>query len=887
MNQDADNPKSASGTRIALTGATGYVGGRLAPLLLERGYSIRCIARTPRKLDERPWRRHDAVEVVKDELSDPRTLAEQLRGCTAAYYLVHSMIAAGSGYADRDRALAQNFAEAAAAAGVERIIYLGGLGEVGDSLSEHLRSRRETESILASTGVPVTTLRAAMIIGSGSASFEILQYLVNRLPVMVTPRWVETECQPVAISDVLYWLAECLKTPDSAGQVLEVGGPDVLSYKELMQVAAAELGLRRRLILSVPVLTPRLSSAWISLVTPVPYQIARPLADGLSNRVVVEDHPVQEVMPHEALTVREAIRHALSATQAGRVETRWSVAGPVPGDPDWAGGKVFVDERSIDIEADADSVFAAVCRIGGGHGWYAGDLLWRLRGWMDQAVGGPGLRRGRRHPEDIEYGETLDFWRVVGLERGRSLSLHAEMKLPGEAQLDFDIREADSAGKTRLTMTARYRPRGLVGLAYWYAVAPLHNVVFGGMLKGIRDDTAEAIRRGGEAPREARTAASSGASGYGRSRLWLGISAVGTIVVLSSLALAMDAPAALNRHANDSAIGTLASLVTFVFAYILVQLPFDFLGGYLLPRYHGRAHPTLPAFLQGLTRGVAMHAITLLACACLATLAGAALGVVGVVLAATLAAALLLLTRARLALLYSALTLTPSEPNNLQRKDYLRVLLAESADEGFTGGVLGVARPTGHLLPLEWRRVLGAEGFELALKRRSLAIGSGAWGRGRTVAIGFILFGVAVSAWLAGPDQLGTAGGTIAMSLWFTLWSFLGLLVLPTLSRRAVAELDRQLYDAGYLPEALDRTTRLLDARQDDEPERPGLVETIFHPIPSVQNRTRGPMRLGVRGAWDAARLAVFLSASGVGLLGRAVHCNCGRPALWVFLPTD
>ncbi len=886
MTSAAESIDSAQGNLIGLTGASGYVGGRLAPLLLERGYRVRCVARTPRKLDERSWRHKPGVEVARDDLSDVPTLTEHLRGCSAAYYLVHSMIAAGEDYADRDRTLARNFAEAAAAAGVERIIYLGGLGDAGDSLSQHLRSRRETEEILASTGVPVTVLRAAMIIGSGSASFEILQYLVNRLPVMVTPRWVETECQPVAIRDVLHWLAECLRTPESAGRVLEIGGPDVLSYKDLMQVAAAELGLRRRLIITVPVLTPRLSSAWISLVTPVPFEIARPLADGLSNRVVVTDQSVQDVMPHEALHVSEAIKQALSATRAGRVETRWSVAGPVAGDPDWSGGKVFVDERSIDVDADADSVFAAVCRIGGGHGWYAGDLLWRIRGWMDQAVGGPGLRRGRRHHENIEYGETLDFWRVVGLERGRTLSLRAEMKLPGEAQLDFDIAPPDESNKTRLTMTARYRPTGLVGIAYWYAVVPLHNIVFGGMLKGIRN-TAEAIRRGGEQASAVESSSSSGQSGYGRSRLWLGISAVGSIVVLSSLALAFDAPSLVNRVAGDSAIGTLAGLLLFVLAYLLVQLPFDYYGGYLLPRRHGRAHPPLPSFLRGLARGVFMHAAMLFACACLATIAGATLGVAGVVMAAAIAIALLLAMRPRLASLYAPLTITPSEPSNLEREDSLRLLLTQADDEGFTGSVLGVLRPTGHLMPLAWQQVLARDGFQLALKRRSLAIRSGAWSRGRAVAIVFTLVGVAISAWMVGPERLGTAGGTVALSLWFTLWSFIGLLVLPSLSRRAVAAIDQRILDSGCSPELLERTTQSLDALQDDEPVRPGIVETIFHPVPSVQNRTRGPRTKGAVGAWDAARTTVYLSAGGVGLLGRAVHCNCGRPALWVFLPTD
>lgn len=471
---------------IALTGATGYVGGRLAPALLERGYRVKCLARSARKLESRPWRHEEGIEVVECDLEDTQSLTDTLRGCEAAYYLVHSMVAAGEDYAEEDRRLARGFAQAAAAAGVTRIVYLGGLGDNRDSLSEHLRSRREVEQVLASTGVAVTTLRAAMIIGSGSASFEILRYLVNRLPLMITPRWVETECQPVAISDVIHWLVECLEVEETKGRIVELGGPDVLTYRELMQTAAEEFGLGKRVIISVPLLTPRLSSAWISLVTPVSYRLARPLADGMSNRVVVEDHPVQAVMPHDALAVRQSIRRALDATQGDRVVTRWSAAGPMPGDPDWSGGKVFVDRRDIEIEANPAEVFKAICRVGGGHGWYAGDILWQVRGWMDQLIGGPGLRRGRRHTEHIDYGETLDFWRVVGIDQGKHLSLRAEMKLPGEAQLDFDLTPNEPQTTTGLVMTARFRPRGLAGIAYWYSVVPLHHLVFGGMLKGIK-----------------------------------------------------------------------------------------------------------------------------------------------------------------------------------------------------------------------------------------------------------------------------------------------------------------------------------------------------------------------------------------------------------------
>ncbi len=446
---------------------------------------MRCLAREPRKLEARPWRDDPRVEVVAGDMGDVAELTVQLRGCSVAYYLVHSMVVSGAGYSAQDRALAGRFAAAAREAGVERIIYLGGLGELGDELSTHLESRREVERVLGSTGVPVTVLRAAMIIGSGSASFEILRYLVERLPVMVTPKWVKTESQPVAIRDVLHWLVRCLETPETAGRVLEIGGPDVLEYRELMRIMQEELGLPRRWVIPVPVLTPRLSSLWIGLVTPVSASIGRPLAEGLRNRVVVTNGAAQELMPHEALSCREAIRRALGQTESAEIETRWSAAGVIEGDPDWAGGKEFVDARTIEVDAPASAVFAAVCRVGGGHGWYAADLLWRVRGWMDKLVGGPGLRRGRRHPDEVEFGEALDFWRVIGVERDRSLLLRAEMKLPGVAVLGFEIGERGE-GRSVLTMTARFRPRGLRGLVYWYSVLPAHHIVFAGMLRGIR-----------------------------------------------------------------------------------------------------------------------------------------------------------------------------------------------------------------------------------------------------------------------------------------------------------------------------------------------------------------------------------------------------------------
>ncbi|MHC4107974.1 MAG: SDR family oxidoreductase, partial [Planctomycetota bacterium] len=379
-------------------------------------------------------------------------------------------------------------------AGLSRIIYLGGLGETGDDLSRHLASRREVESALAAGEVPATVLRAAMIIGSGSASFEILRYLVERLPIMVTPRWVRTESQPIAIKNVLNYLVASLETPATAGRTLDIGGPEVMTYRRMMEIMAEARGLPRRLIIPVPVLTPKLSSLWIHLITPIHHRIARPLAEGLRNRVVCRNGDVVRLMPQRLLSVREAIDAALASTEAGSVETAWSDAGVMPGDPEWAGGTMFVDRRAISIPARPSEVFRAVCRVGGGHGYYAADWLWRVRGALDRLVGGPGLRRGRRHPGSVSYGDALDFWRVTDVEPDHRLELRAEMKLPGEALLTFEI-EPVSPSVCRLIQTARFKPKGLLGLLYWYAVLPLHGIVFQGMLAGIR--------RAAESPRRA------------------------------------------------------------------------------------------------------------------------------------------------------------------------------------------------------------------------------------------------------------------------------------------------------------------------------------------------------------------------------------------------
>lgn len=469
---------------VVVTGATGYIGGRLVPRLLAAGCRVRCLVREPRKLDARPWRSHPAVEVQRTALDDPEAVAAAMQGAFAAYWLVHSMIAQGRDYRQQDLVLARSFAAAARAAEVQRIVYLGGLGEMGQDLSEHLSSRREVERALASTGVPVTVFRAAMIIGSGSASFEILRYLVEHLPVMVTPRWVQTESQPIAVRNVLHYLVACLDVPETTGRTLDIGGPEVVTYRQLMRVMADARGLAPRVVVPVPVLTPWLSSLWIHLVTPVPHTIARPLAEGLRNRTVCRDDHASRLMPQPLLTMREAIDAALGKCLDEEIATAWFDAGPMPGDPDWAGGTTYVDERSIAVAAPPARTFATVAAIGGRNGWYGGNRLWRLRGFFDKLVGGPGLRRGRRDPHALVVGDALDFWRVTDVVPGRSFELRAEMKLPGTATLTVTV-APDGAG-SRLCLTARFRPRGLFGIAYWYAVLPLHGLVFASMLRGLR-----------------------------------------------------------------------------------------------------------------------------------------------------------------------------------------------------------------------------------------------------------------------------------------------------------------------------------------------------------------------------------------------------------------
>jgi uncharacterized protein YbjT (DUF2867 family) len=467
-----------------VTGATGYIGGRLVPRLLEQGHRIRCMTRDPGRLSLDPWR--DQVEVVRGDVLDPATLAAALDGCDFAYYLVHSMGHADD-FGEVDRTGAENFRKAADNAGLERIVYLGGLGRTDERLSKHLASRQEVGRILASGSTPVTEVRAAVIIGAGSVSFEMLRYLTEVLPVMTTPKWVRTRCQPIAIRSVLEILTGVLED-EPVSRVLEVGGPEILSYEEMMQIYAEEAGLRRRLIIPVPVLSPGLSSRWIGLVTPLPVGVARPLVDSLKNEVIVTDDTARRLFPHEQIEYREAVRRALDRTTSREVETRWSDAAtspalPLPTDPSWSGGARFEDRRIVHSDAAAEKVFWAFTRIGGEVGYYGFQWAWQLRGLLDSIVGGVGLRRGRRHPEDLRPGEALDFWRVREVEPGSRLLLEAEMKLPGDAWLEWTA-EPDGTG-SKLTQTATFVPRGLLGRLYWFSLVPFHNPIFGNMARRI------------------------------------------------------------------------------------------------------------------------------------------------------------------------------------------------------------------------------------------------------------------------------------------------------------------------------------------------------------------------------------------------------------------
>ncbi|MFJ8586711.1 SDR family oxidoreductase [Streptomyces sp. NPDC093595] len=488
------NPPHDRTALCLVTGATGYIGGRLVPELLAAGYGVRCLARSPDKLRDHPWA--DRVDIVRGDVTDEESVRAALRGVDVAYYLVHAL-GTGRGFEETDRRAARVFGRSARDAGVRRIVYLGGLTPAGvpeDRLSPHLRSRAEVGRILLGSGVPTAVLRAAVVLGSGSASFEMLRYLTERLPVMVTPSWVHTRIQPIAVRDVLRYLAGSAGLPADVNRAFDIGGPDVLTYRDLMRRYAAVAGLPRRLILPVPVLTPSLSSYWVGLVTPVPPAIARPLAESLRHEVVCREHDIAAYVPDppgHPMGCDRALALALRRVREAQVTTRWSSASvpgapsdPLPTDPDWAGGSLYTDLRERPVDASPEALWRVIEGIGGENGWYSFPLAWAVRGWLDRLAGGVGLRRGRRDAARLRVGDSLDFWRVEEVEPGRLLRLRAEMRLPGLAWLEMRA-ETDGQGRSRYRQRALFHPHGLLGHAYWWSVSPFHAAVFGGMARNI------------------------------------------------------------------------------------------------------------------------------------------------------------------------------------------------------------------------------------------------------------------------------------------------------------------------------------------------------------------------------------------------------------------
>ncbi len=475
---------------ILVTGATGYVGGRLVPKLLEKNHSVTVVVRDARRLADVPWR--DRVKVVEGDLIDQGVVDEAAKGIDVLYYLVHSM-STSKDFHTLERAIATTVADSAARAGVKRIVYLGGLHPEGE-LSRHLQSRKEVGDILLSSGVPTVVLQAGVIIGSGSASFEMIRHLTEVLPYMPAPKWVRNFIQPIAIRDVLHYLIHAADLDKKVNRAFDIGGPDVFRYGQLMNGYAVEAGLKQRPIAAMPVLTPWLASQWVNLVTPIPRSLAVPIIESLLHDAVMKNHDIDEAIapPVGGLTgYRKAVRLALARMREGEIETSWrnasvhgAPADPLPTDPDWSGHTVYTDVRQVRCAANPGSLWKVVESIGGDNGWYSWPVAWAARGWVDKLVGGVGLRRGRRDQDRLVTGDALDFWRVEHIEPGRFLRLRAEMKLPGLAWLEFTVEPREQGG-SRLTQRAIFFPHGLGGRLYWLAVMPFHGIIFQAMASAM------------------------------------------------------------------------------------------------------------------------------------------------------------------------------------------------------------------------------------------------------------------------------------------------------------------------------------------------------------------------------------------------------------------
>ncbi len=479
------NPSEKKGL-VLVTGATGYIGGRLVPQLLGEGYRVRCLVRDSDRLKGRDW--FDKVEIIQGDLLKPETVLPALEGVSVAYYLVHSM-GAGSGFHERDLNAAEIFGRSAEKEGVGRIIYLGALAKESAALSEHLKSRQQTAEALRAGGVPVTEFRAGVIVGSGSLSFELIRYLTERIPIMICPRWVFTKTQPIGIREVLAYLAAALKEPETADKIIEIGGEDVITYGDMMKIYAEVRGLKRWLV-PVPVLTPRLSSYWVHLVTPIPTTIAKPLIEGLRNESIVSDPVARTLFPEiKPVSYRISVERALSKLDTGQVSTSWSDAlstssGDIKPVELTTQEGIIQEHRAIIVRASAEQVYKVLTSLGGNRGWLYMNWAWRLRGLLDRMIGGVGLRRGRRDPVEVRVGDALDFWRVEAVEPDRLMRLRAEMKVPGRAWLQFQVKSRED-GTTLLTQTAFFASKGFWGWVYWYALYPVHRIIFSGLIKHI------------------------------------------------------------------------------------------------------------------------------------------------------------------------------------------------------------------------------------------------------------------------------------------------------------------------------------------------------------------------------------------------------------------